>query len=90
MKALTDQGHNISDNDLIDTTRSFSEWRNALGSSATCHPVPEGRLNLVIYYLRNDEIQEAFDLKDLSTTPQSISRASSTPVLVKLVVVGST
>ena len=34
--------------------------------------VPEARLNLVIYYLRNDEIQEAFDLvKDLEpTTPQ--------------------
>ena len=33
--------------------------------------IPEARLNLVIYYLRNDEIQEAFNLiKDLEpTTP---------------------
>lgn len=34
--------------------------------------IPEARLNLVIYYLRNDEIQEAFNLiKDLEpSTPQ--------------------
>jgi intraflagellar transport protein 56 len=34
--------------------------------------IPEARLNLVIYYLRNDEIQEAYNLiKDLEpTTPQ--------------------
>lgn len=33
--------------------------------------IPEARLNLVIYYLRNEEIQEAFNLiKDLEpTTP---------------------
>lgn len=34
--------------------------------------ISEARLNLVIYYLRNDEVEEAFDLiKDLEpTTPQ--------------------
>jgi hypothetical protein len=34
--------------------------------------IPEAKLNLVIYYLRNDEIQEAYDLiKDMepSTPP---------------------
>ena len=56
--------------------------------------MPEGRLNLVIYYLRNDEIQEAFDLvKDVEpTTPQEyiLKRRRPRIVLVKLVVVGST
>ena len=30
---------------------------------------PEAKLNLIIYYLRNDEVQEAFNLvKDLTPT----------------------
>jgi intraflagellar transport protein 56 len=34
--------------------------------------IPEARLNLVIYYLRNEEIQEAFNLiKDLEPTTPS-------------------
>ena len=74
LKALTDQGHNISDNDLIRHNKVV--FRNGENALKVLPPlvdfVPEGRLNLVIYYLRNDEIQEAFDLvKDVEpTTPQ--------------------
>ncbi|XP_057587673.1 intraflagellar transport protein 56 isoform X4 [Hippopotamus amphibius kiboko] len=37
--------------------------------------IPEARLNLVIYYLRQDDVQEAYNLiKDLEpTTPQAVS-----------------
>ena len=74
LKSLTDQGHNISDNDLIRHNKVV--FRNGENALKVLPPlvdfVPEARLNLVIYYLRNDEIQEAFDLvKDVEpTTPQ--------------------
>jgi intraflagellar transport protein 56 len=74
LKSLTDQGHNIADNDLIRHNKVV--FRNGENALKVLPPlvdfVPEARLNLVIYYLRNDEIGDAYDLvKDVEpTTPQ--------------------
>jgi len=74
VKLLSDQGYNLMDNDLIRHNMVvFSNGENALQHlPALIDLLPEARLNQVIYYLRNDEIQEAFELiKDLEpSTPQ--------------------
>ncbi|XP_040042336.2 intraflagellar transport protein 56 isoform X2 [Gasterosteus aculeatus] len=47
------------------------------------HVIPEARLNLVIYYLRQDDVQEAFNLiQDLvPTTPQGLDKTSHKDLL---------
>ena len=77
LKALqehTGPGGSFTDNDLIrHNLVVFRGGENALQVLPPLGSVPpEARLNLVIYYLRNGEAQEAFNLiKDLEpTTPQ--------------------
>ena len=74
LKVLTDQGHNISANDLIRHNMVvFSQGEGALKVLPQLVDfVPEARLNLVIYYLRHDSMQDAYELiKDLEpSTPQ--------------------
>ncbi|CAM9128474.1 unnamed protein product [Pylaiella littoralis] len=74
LKALADRGHNLQANDLIcHNSVVFSEGK---GSLKVLPPlvdfIPEARLNLVIYYLKHEGLQEAYDLiKDLEpSTPQ--------------------
>lgn len=74
LKVLADQGLNLQDNDLI--RHNVVVFRNGENALQVLPPlvdfVPAARLNLVIHYLRNGEVQEAFELvKDLEpTTPQ--------------------
>jgi intraflagellar transport protein 56 len=74
LKVLAEQGHPLHDNDLI--RHNLVVFRGGENALQVLPPLveylPEARLNLVIYYLRNDEIQEAYDLiKDVEpTTPQ--------------------
>ncbi|CAM9752583.1 unnamed protein product, partial [Discosporangium mesarthrocarpum] len=74
LKALADRGHNLQANDLIQ--HNMVVFSNGEGSLKILPPlvdfIPEARLNLVIYYLRNDNIQEAYKLiKDVEpSTPQ--------------------
>jgi len=74
IKKLSELGHNWTDNDLIKHNMVvFCNGENALQHLPPLVDFcPEARLNLVIYYLRNDEITEAFELiKDLEpSTPQ--------------------
>lgn len=72
LKVLQDKGYNILDNDLI--KHNLVVFRNGENALQVLPPLvdlmPEARLNLVIFYLRNDEIHEAYDLmKDVE--PQS-------------------
>ena len=74
LKVLGDQGLNLQDNDLI--RHNIVVFRGGENALQVLPPlvdfVPAARLNLVIHYLRNDEVKEAFELvKDLEpTTPQ--------------------
>jgi len=74
LKVLAEQGHSLHDNDLI--RHNLVVFRGGENALQVLPPLveylPEARLNLVIYYLRNDEIQEAYELiKDVEpTTPQ--------------------
>jgi len=74
LKSLTDAGHTLQDNDLI--KHNMVVFRNGANALQVLPPLveflPEARLNLVIHYLRSDEVQEAYDLiKDLEpSTPQ--------------------
>mmetsp|Transcript_106827 Transcript_106827/g.309965 ORF Transcript_106827/g.309965 Transcript_106827/m.309965 type:complete len:210 (-) Transcript_106827:679-1308(-) len=74
LKVLSDQGHNLQANDLIRHNMVvFSMGDSALQVLPQLVDfIPEARLNLVIYYLRHEGVQEAFDLiKDLEpSTPQ--------------------
>mmetsp|Transcript_65802 Transcript_65802/g.129159 ORF Transcript_65802/g.129159 Transcript_65802/m.129159 type:complete len:629 (-) Transcript_65802:161-2047(-) len=74
LKALTDQGYDLSANDLIrHNLVVFSQGEGALKVLPQLVDfVPEARLNLVIYYLRHNGVNEAFELiKDLEpSTPQ--------------------
>lgn len=74
LKVLADQGHNLQSNDLIRHNHVvFSGGQGALRDLPPLVDfIPEARLNLVIYHLKHDGIQEAHDLiKDLEpTTPQ--------------------
>ena len=68
MKALTAQGVNMEDSDLI--RHNLVVFRNGDGALQVLPSligyIPEAKLNLVIYYLRNDELTEAYDLiKDM-------------------------
>jgi len=74
LKTLTDAGHTLQDNDLI--KHNLVVFRNGANALQVLPPLveflPEARLNLVIHYLRSEEVQEAYDLiKDLEpSTPQ--------------------
>ena len=68
LKALSEQGVNIEDSDLIrHNLVVFRNGENALQVlPQLVDYIPEAKLNLVIYYLRNDEVMEAYDLiKDM-------------------------
>jgi len=74
LKSLNDQGHSMHDNDLI--KHNLVVFRNGQDALKILPPLidflPEAKLNLVIHYLRTDEIQEAHALiKDVEpSTPQ--------------------
>lgn len=74
LKVLSDQGHALHTNDLIRHNRVvFSQGEGALQVLPQLSDfIPEARLNLVIYYLRHDGMQEAYELiKDVEpSTPQ--------------------
>jgi len=74
LKVLTDQGHDLNTNDLVRHNMVvFSQGEGALKVLPNLVDfIPEARLNLVIYYLRHNAVNEAFDLlKDLEpSTPQ--------------------
>jgi len=74
LKLLSDQGRALHTNHLIRHNRIvFANGEGALQVlPALSDFIPEARLNLVIYYLRNDAVQEAYELiKDLEpSTPQ--------------------
>lgn len=74
LKTLADQGHALHTNDLIRHNRVvFSQGEGALQILPQLSDfIPEARLNLVIYYLRHDGMQEAYELiKDVEpSTPQ--------------------
>lgn len=74
LKVLADQGHNLSANDLVRHNMVvFSQGEQALQVLPQLVDfVPEARLNLVIYYLRHDGVDDAYALiKDLEpSTPQ--------------------
>jgi len=74
LKTLLESGNSLQSNDLIQ--HNMVVFRNGTNALQVLPPlldfIPEARLNLVIYYLRNDEVQEAYELlKDLEpSTPQ--------------------
>jgi len=74
VKTLLEHGVNYEDNDLI--KHNLVVFRGGENALQVLPPlvdaIPEARLNLVIYYLRNDEISEAEHLiEDLDpSTPQ--------------------
>ena len=74
LKVLTEHGHVLQANDLIRHNMVvFSGGDQALQVLPSLVDfIPEARLNLVIYYLRNDGVEEADNLlKDLEpSTPQ--------------------
>jgi len=74
IKNLVDQGVNIADNDYIQHNMVvFSNGEGALKVLPNLVDIiPEARLNLAIYYLKNVGVQEAYDLiKDLDpSSPQ--------------------
>lgn len=81
LKALTDQGVNIEESDLI--RHNLVVFRNGENAQRVLPPlidfIPEARLNLVVYYLRRHEVSEAYDLiRDLepSSTQEYILKAS--------------
>merc|ERR1711871_153269 len=73
LRVLADKGRALDDNDLVrHNLVVFQGGQNALRVLPPLAGfVPEARLNLVIYHLRKNEVQQAFDLvKDLEpTTP---------------------
>ncbi|RLN20905.1 hypothetical protein BBJ28_00011456 [Nothophytophthora sp. Chile5] len=74
VKTLTDRGYNIEQNDLVSHNMVvFEDGQNALRVLPQfVDALPEARLNLVVYYLKHDKLQEAYDLiKDVEpSTPQ--------------------
>uniref|UniRef100_H3G8C9 Uncharacterized protein n=1 Tax=Phytophthora ramorum TaxID=164328 RepID=H3G8C9_PHYRM len=74
IKTLTDRGYNIEQNDLVSHNMVvFEDGQNALRVLLQfVDALPEARLNLVVYYLKHDKLQEAYDLiKDVEpSTPQ--------------------
>lgn len=77
LKVLVDQGVNLNDNDLVKHNLVvFLKGEKALSVlPGLLDFVPEAKLNLVIFYLRQNQITEAYDLiKDMepSTPPEYI------------------
>lgn len=74
IKTLTDRGYHIEQNDLVSHNMVvFEDGQHALRVlPPLVDSLPEARLNLVIYYLRHDKLQEAYELiKDVEpSTPQ--------------------
>lgn len=74
LKVLEDSGRNISEDDLLQHNLVvFKQGANALQVlPPLLDYIEEARLNLVIYYLKNDEMQEAHKLlKDMEpSSPQ--------------------
>jgi intraflagellar transport protein 56 len=74
IKTLTERGCNIEQNDLVSHNMVvFEDGQNALRVLPQfVDALPEARLNLVVYYLKHDKLQEAYDLiKDVEpSTPQ--------------------
>jgi intraflagellar transport protein 56 len=74
IKALTDRGYQSDANVLVSHNLVvFEDGQNALRVlPPLVDSLPEARLNLVIYYLKHDKLQEAYDLiKDIEpSTPQ--------------------
>ncbi|ETK95996.1 hypothetical protein F442_01144 [Phytophthora nicotianae P10297] len=74
IKTLTDRGYNIEQNDLVSHNMVvFEDGQHALRVLPQfVDALPEARLNLVVYYLKHDKLQEAYDLiKDVEpSTPQ--------------------
>ncbi|CAM9667665.1 unnamed protein product, partial [Choristocarpus tenellus] len=74
LKTLSERGRNIQGNDLI--RHNMIVFANGEGSLKVLPSlidfISEARLNLVIYYLKNESIQEAYELiKDMEpSTPQ--------------------
>jgi len=64
LKALQEQGHALHDNDLIrHNLVVFRNGENALKVlPGLIDFLPEARLNLVIYHLKNNDIEEAYEL----------------------------
>jgi intraflagellar transport protein 56 len=72
--ALSDSGFNVFMHDLLrHNLVVFTEGDNALQTlPRLVDAIPEARLNLILYYLKHDSLQEAYDLsKDLEpSSPQ--------------------
>jgi len=98
LKVVLDQLGSPGDNVIL--KHNLVVFRNGENALKVLPPlvdvIPEARLNLVIYHLRNDDIQEAFDLLDSlePTTPQeyilkgvvnaSLGQATENAEMVKL------
>lgn len=74
LRPLTEQGLNVEDYDII--THNLVVFRGGENALQVLPPlldfIPEARLNLAIFHLRNEDVQEAYDLiKDLEpSAPQ--------------------
>lgn len=74
LKSINEQGVNLADHDLLN--HNLVVFRGGENALQVLPPLvdflPEARLNLVVYYLRNDEVAEAENLmKDMEpATPQ--------------------
>jgi intraflagellar transport protein 56 len=71
LQNAAESGNVFNDNDLL--RHNLVVFRNGENALQVLPPlidiIPEARLNLVIYYLRNEEVQEAFKLiKDVEPT----------------------
>ena len=71
LQSAADAGNVFQDNDLL--RHNLVVFRNGENALQVLPPlvdvIPEARLNLVIYYLRNEEVNEAFKLvKDVEPT----------------------
>merc|ERR1719388_553649 len=71
LQQAADSGNVFQDHDLL--RHNLVVFRNGENALQVLPPlleiIPEARLNLVIYYLRNEEVMEAYNLiKDLEPT----------------------
>lgn len=72
LRVLTEKGYDLSDSDIIShNVVVFDDGKNAMRVlPGLVDVLPEARLNLVVYHLRNEQIDEAYELlKD--TEPSS-------------------
>lgn len=74
LKALSDRGYALENNDLVaHNLVVFEDGQHALRVlPPLVDALPEARLNLVVYHLKHDKLQEAYELiKDVEpSTPQ--------------------